>query len=209
MRASAATSVRRPATRFLALLVAAGVLLSAAAAGEPASARLLLEADEAAAARVAAVLGAEREVLASTFIVGHEPLSLTALSLLRDAARRGLDVRLLVDAQWNRMPPPVAAHLLDEGVEIRHYHPFRWRRPGWVTRRLHDKLLVVDGRVLIAGGRNVESPYFGLGRQLTRRDYVDADVEVEGEVAADARRYFLELWESRHVAPLEPEADAA
>ncbi len=28
---------------------------------------------------------------------------------------------------------------------------------------------------LITGGRNVESPYFGFGRQLGRRDYIDLD----------------------------------
>ncbi len=45
---------------------------------------------------------------------------------------------------------------------------------------MHDKLLVADGMALIAGGRNVESPYFGLGRQLKRRNYIDADVLVAG-----------------------------
>ena len=162
--------------------------------------RVALLADDvsAAEARVAAVLGAESEVYVSTFIVGDEPFSLTALTLLRDAARRGLDVRLLVDAQWNKMPPAVEAHLLAEGVAIRHYHPFRLRHPLWTTKRLHDKLLIVDGETLILGGRNVESPYFGFGRQVERRDYVDLDLAVEGEVAAEARAYFLAVWNSRH-----------
>jgi putative cardiolipin synthase len=197
---------RRPA---LGAVLAALLLLAAPAARAEPTARLLLAAEEAAAARVELVLGAEREVLASSFIVGHEPLSLTALALLRDAARSGLDVKLLVDAQWNKMPPEVQAHLLDEGVEIREYHPFRWRRPGWLTRRLHDKLLVVDGEALVAGGRNVESPYFGLGRQLARRDYLDVDVLVRGAVAAEARSYYLALWDSRHVRPVAARSDAA
>ena len=201
---------RRPARRLAPALAAAALLAALAApAARGEAARLLLDAEGAAAARVERVLAAEREVLASTFIVGGEPLSLTALALLRDASRRGVDVKLLVDAQWNKMPPAVAAHLLDEGVEIRLYHPFRWRRPGWITRRLHDKLLVVDGEALVAGGRNVESPYFGLGRQLSRRDYVDADVLLEGTVAAEARLYFLALWQSGHVRPAAPRAEAA
>lgn len=187
--------------RWAAGLLAA-VLLSAP--GRPAradGARLLLEAPEAAAARVELVLLARREVLASSFIVGDEPFSLTSLALLRDAARRGLTVRLLVDAQWNKMPPAVEAHLLAEGVEIRRYHPFTLRHPLWITRRLHDKLLVTDGEALIAGGRNVESPYFDLGNQVERRDYIDADLLVRGAAAAEARAYFLDLWESDHVRP--------
>jgi putative cardiolipin synthase len=165
---------------------------------------LLLEAPEAAEARVELVLLARREVLVSSFIVGDEPFSLTSLALLRDAARRGLAVRLLVDAQWNKMPAAVAAHLLAEGVEIRLYHPFTLRHPLWITRRLHDKLLVTDGEALIAGGRNVESPYFDLGRQVERRDYIDADLLVRGAAAAEARAYFLDLWESGHVRPSRP-----
>src|SRR5262245_27778600 len=74
---------------------------------------------EAAEARVEMVLEAREEVLASAFIFGDDPFTLTSLSLLRDAARRGIRVRLIPDAQWNRIPPAVEAHLLAEGIEIR------------------------------------------------------------------------------------------
>jgi cardiolipin synthase C len=170
---------------------------------------VLHDARSAAEARVVAVLGAERELYVSTFIVGDEPFSLTALTLLRGAARRGLDVRLLVDAQWNKMPEAVEAHLLAEGVAVRRFHPFRLAHPLWVTKRLHDKLLIADGEVVVLGGRNVESPYFGFGDQLERRDYVDLDLRVEGAAAGEARRYFLEVWDSRHTAPSGARASAA
>lgn len=192
---------RRPLARPLYAALLALVLL---AQPRPAAAeRVAVLGDEvsAAEARVAEVLAAKDEVFVSTFIVGDEPFSLTALSLLRDAARRGLDVRLLVDAQWNKMPRAVEAHLLQEGVKIRRFHPFRLRHPLWVTKRLHDKLLIVDGKSLVLGGRNVESPYFGFGRQLHRRDYVDLDLLVRGAVARDARDYFLAVWNSRHTSP--------
>jgi putative cardiolipin synthase len=179
-----------------------GVLLLALLLPAPALAdrvRLLETDREAAEARVEMVLAAREEILAESFIIGDDPFSLTSLSLLRDAARQGIGVRLIVDAQWNKIPRAVQAHLLAEGIEIRLYHPFRIDKLHWITRRMHDKLLVVDGRALLAGGRNIESPYFGLGRQLRRRNYVDCDLQVEGDAAAEARRYFLELWESREV----------
>jgi putative cardiolipin synthase len=165
----------------------------------------LIETDrEAAEARVEMVLEARSEILTQSFIIGHDPLTLTGLALLRQASRRGVDVKVIVDAQWNHIPRAVQDHLLAEGVEIREYHPFRFDRLRWVSRRMHDKLLVVDGRALMAGGRNVESPYFGLGRQLRRRNYLDLDVRVDGEAAADARAYFLRLWESREVRAVKP-----
>ena len=161
--------------------------------------RLLPTPQEAAEERVRLVLEARSEINAEYFIVGRDPFSLTALSLLRQAARRGLTVRLLVDAQWNKMPRGVEAHLLEEGIEIRRYHPFRLWKPWWITRRLHDKLLVVDGESMVAGGRNIESPYFDLGRQLGRRNYIDLDILVRGESAAHARAYFMTLWDSDQV----------
>ena len=170
----------------------------------------LLETDrEAAEARVEMVLGAQEEILTSAFIFGDDPFTLTSLSLLRDAARRGLTVRVIVDAQWNKIPRAVQAHLLAERIEIREYHPFRFDRLHWVTRRMHDKMAVVDGRVLLAGGRNVESTYFGFGRQIQRRNYIDLDLQVEGEVVGEARSYFLRMWSSREVRPVEARATPA
>jgi putative cardiolipin synthase len=71
---------------------------------------------------------------------------------------------------------------------------------------MHDKLLVVDGATLIAGGRNVESPYFGYGSQLGRRDYIDLDAVVAGQAAAEAAAYFEALWGSRAVDPVKARA---
>ena len=174
------------------------VFLSSARAGAE-RVILLLGAREAAEERVRLIAEAQREVNAAYFIVGDDPFSLTGLSLLRTAARRGLRVRLLVDAQWNKIPRRVQAHLIDEGVEIREYHPFRFYKPWWISRRLHDKLLVVDGEAMVVGGRNIESPYFDLGRQLERRNYLDADILVRGDSAGEAQDYFLELWDSEQV----------
>jgi cardiolipin synthase C len=155
---------------------------------------------EAMEARVETVLETESELLASAFVFGDDPLTLTSLSLLRDASRRGVGVRLITDALWNRIPPAVMAHLIAEGIEVREFHPWRIDHPTWIFRRLHDKLLISDGEVLLAGGRNVQSTYFGFGHQIEARNYIDLDLLVSGVAAAEARQYFLALWESESVS---------
>ncbi|MGH7336603.1 MAG: phospholipase D-like domain-containing protein, partial [Myxococcota bacterium] len=203
----------KPTVPFSSLTVsfslALALVLALAAPVRADRARLLVTSQEAAEARVEMVLAARREVLASSFIFGDDPFTMASMALLRDAARRGLEVEVLVDAQWNKMPSAVLAHLLDEKIEIREFHPFRFDRLGWIFRRMHDKLLVTDGGAVIAGGRNVESTYFGLGRQIERNNYIDLDMQVEGEAAREARAYFLRTWASRHVRPIRARATDA
>jgi putative cardiolipin synthase len=181
--------------------------LLACASGALADRVRILETDrEAAEARVELALGAREELLVSAFIFGDDPFTLTSLGLLRETARRGVAVKLIADAQWNAIPDAVQAHLLAEGIEIREYHPFRLDRLRWVSQRMHDKLAVADGRALIAGGRNLQSTYFGFGRQIKSHDYVDCDLLVEGDAAGEARRYFMALWESPDVRATSPRA---
>ncbi|MEO8382125.1 MAG: phosphatidylserine/phosphatidylglycerophosphate/cardiolipin synthase family protein [Acidobacteriota bacterium] len=162
--------------------------------------RILDDPREAVQARVDLIQQAEREVHALYFLTRNDRISLTALALLRDARRRGVgNVRLIVDAGSHRIPKAVLAHLRDEGVEVRVYHPLTLRHPRWMLRRMHEKVVVVDGRRYIAGGRNLAESYFGMA---ARKNYVDRDVYVEGPSAADADRHFDTLWGSRHVASL-------
>lgn len=198
-------SVRVQVLRRRVVLVAVLLFLVTAQARAD-GVRILETDDEAIEARVEVVVCAEREILASAFIFGDDPLTMTALAMLRDAARRGVEVRVIVDAMWNRVPSPVLAHLREEGIAIRQYHPFRLRHPTWISRRLHDKLIIADGEYLIAGGRNVQSSYFGFGHQIEAKNYVDIDVLVRGDAAAEARRYFLALWESHDVKQISAEA---
>jgi phosphatidylserine/phosphatidylglycerophosphate/cardiolipin synthase-like enzyme len=156
--------------------------------------RLLDDAQEAARVRVRMIDEARDSIGAMYFIVGDDSVSLAVLTLLRDASRRGVAVRLVVDGHFNRIPKEVQARLIAEGVEIREYHPFRLYKPRWWTRRLHDKLLVTDDTRLVTGGRNIESPYYGRGEEVGRRDYLDRDAWVEGRAAANASTYFDALW---------------
>ena len=90
------------------------------------------------------------------------------------------------------------AHLKQEKIAIKVYHPITLRKLSWVVRRMHDKGLDVDGKRMIRGGRNVEGDYFGYAK----RNFVDRDVYVEGKAVADSSAYFDELWNSDEVVPV-------
>ena len=150
----------------LALLVVAGL----AAEGRADVLRILDDPREAAQARVDIIQQARGEIDAVYFLARNDRITLTALSLLRDARRRGVgSVRLIVDANFQHIPRPVLGYLRDEGVEVRVYHPISLRHPSWLFRRMHEKFVVVDGKRYIAGGRNLAESYFGLGDEVNFR----------------------------------------
>ena len=103
---------------------------------------------------------------------------------LRDAAARGVRVRLLLDDLYTGGNDPLllglAAH---PNVEVRLFNPFMVRYEsvaarvaaslfdfGRVNHRMHNKLFIADGAMAVAGGRNIGDEYFmaAPGRQLHR-----------------------------------------
>jgi putative cardiolipin synthase len=175
-----------------------GLALAPAAFGDVF--RVLDDDRDAAQARVDLIQQASTKIDAVYFLARNDRITLTALSLLREARRRGVGpVRLVVDANFQHIPKAVLAHLSGEGVEVRVYHPFTLRHPSWLFRRMHEKVVIVDGARYITGGRNLDEAYFGL----TKRNFIDRDVYVDGASACEADRHFNEMWNSPDVADLD------
>lgn len=194
------TRHRHPAACVGALVAIAALFAGASHSAQAGDVVRILHSDgDALQARVDLLQQAKQEIDAAYYIVGDDQVPLLFLSLLRDAARRGVTVRLLVDGHDgnNQMPRALQAHLICEGVEIREYHAPLTLRPYWIKNRMHDKLLIVDGEQLITGGRNLKDDYYGLACE----NFLDRDVYLRGCMAAEARCYFLARWESENVEP--------
>ena len=164
---------------------------------------LLLDRDEdAAQVRIDLIRAAHTSIDTTYFIVGKDGVALSVLAELRAAARRGVPVRMIVDGPFNAIPLNVQAALGRDGVELQEYHPFLLWKPTWWGRRMHDKLLIVDGVHLVTGGRNLDAAYFGLKDEEgsdAPRDYVDRDAYVSGQAAVRAQTYFDQVWTSKEV----------
>jgi len=64
---------------------------------------------------------------------------------------------------------------------------------------MHNKLLLVDGAIGIAGGRNYENRYFDWDDEF---DYRDRDVLVAGSAGATMQASFEQFWANPHSVPL-------
>lgn len=82
---------------------------------------------------------------------------------LREAAARGVHVRVLVDGMNARLNLQGSAALQElaaaENVEVRLYNPVDLLRPGEINYRMHDKYILVDGSLCLLGGRNTNDRF--------------------------------------------------
>ena len=148
-----------------------------------------------------------------TYQLGNDATGQQMLRALRDAAARGVRVRLLIDdfhtTGMSDLLLGLAAH---PQVELRLYNPFWHGRDSSLlrlasllgnfsqfNRRMHNKLLVVDGLAAIVGGRNLSDAYFMRSEQ---GNYLDFDLLCVGRVAADLGASFDPYWNSRFAVPL-------
>ena len=130
------------------------------------------------------------------------------------AADRGVRVRLLLDDLYvhgteHRMAT-LSQHPL---IEVRLFNPFQLRTWGKlgsvleflfasyrVNHRMHNKLWIADGALMIGGGRNISNSYFDASSQFNFRDL---DLAITGPVVSQAKALFDRYWMSGRVRPIE------
>lgn len=128
------------------------------------------------------------------------------------AADRGVRVRLLLD-DINTKGDDSTYLAFDShpDIEIRLFNPSRNRanalrrgiemalRAFSVTRRMHNKAWIADGRIAIVGGRNIGDAYFDAAESTNFRDM---DLVLVGPVVQQAETVFDEYWNSGVVLPI-------
>lgn len=172
---------------------------------------LLDDGTDAFVARMALATVAETSIDAQYYIWHNDVTGNLLINELITAAERGIRVRLLVDdinlsSANDEGLAMIASH---PNVSVRIFNPFSRKtskysqmvtRFGDVTRRMHNKSFVVDGRISIIGGRNIGDEYFGANSQL---EFADLDVLSIGPVVADVSSVFDLYWNSPLAYPIE------
>ncbi len=140
-------------------------------------------------AMIKAIAAARESILLETYIYTDGELGRQFLEALVAAQRRGVRVRVLVDAfgSW-LLPEDFFAELTAAGGEMRYFNPLRFWRYGV---RDHRKLLVCDGRVVFVGGFNLADEYAGDG---VTHGWCDIGVRLEESVATQLAASFDELF---------------
>jgi cardiolipin synthase A/B len=150
----------------------------------------LLENGEQFFPRVLKVIGAsQREVLLETFILFEDNVGKALHGALIAAARRGVEVDVTVDGYGSpNLSQDFVDALTSAGVRLRVFDPcpqilgIRSK----MFRRLHRKLLVVDGVRAFIGGINFSVDQLTDSAPSAKRDYA---VELEGPIVAEIHTF--------------------
>ena len=146
-------------------------------------------------ALLAEIEAARFEIHLETYIYADDKIGHEVTNALCRAAARGLQVRVLVDGFGARnFDQDFKERLVASGVFAMSYRPelarFRLRRHR--LRRLHRKLVVIDGRLAFVGGINVVDDNNAPPEMRPRFDYA---VRIEGPILRQAHHAVRHMWE--------------
>ncbi|ESJ17577.1 MULTISPECIES: cardiolipin synthase ClsB [Cupriavidus] len=154
--------------------------------------RLLENGDEYFPRVFAAIAAARTSVLLETFILFDDRVGVALREALIAAAKRGVHVAITVDGYGSPdLPPEFVAGMVAAGVRFHIFAPRR-RLLGVRTnlfRRLHRKLVAIDGRIAFIGGINFSAQHLTDHGPQAKQDYA---VEVEGPVAHEVHRFLAQ-----------------
>jgi putative cardiolipin synthase len=206
-RVPSRTLVAAPATPLASVAHDAGIGAGESGVWPMAQATFALD------ARLALIEQATTSVDLQYYLIADDSTGHAILRALRDAARRGVRVRLLVDDLYTAGLDQLLMGLaVEPNVQVRLFNPMITARDSSTRRllamalsfkrlnhRMHNKLFIADGSVAIVGGRNLADEYFLRG-QLG--NFIDFDMLAVGEVVGELNGWFDLYWNSEQVYPI-------
>ncbi len=155
-------------------------------------AEILNNGDQIFSAMTAAIRDAKVTVNLESYIFKDDKAGKIIADALMEAARRGVEVRVLVDGTGSKFSGPLLARMRQAGVKAFKYRPIRPWSLLKIARRTHRKILVVDGAVSFTGGFCIADQWLGDARNP--KEWRDMMVQATGPVSAQMQAIFSEDW---------------
>ena len=135
------------------------------------------------------IAAAEHEVLLETFIWFEDKVGLALHAALLTAARRGVQIDVTIDGYGSPdLSPAFISALTQAGIRVHVFDPSPrlWGYRTNLFRRMHRKIVVVDGTRAFVGGINYSDDHLVDFGPTAKQDYA---VEIEGPLVTQIQRY--------------------
>jgi cardiolipin synthase len=152
---------------------------------------VLTNGDQVFPAMLDAINRAERRISFETYIYEAGELAETVTTALENAARRGVQVDMVLDDMGSsKMDPAHDERLRKAGCRIVSLNAPRWYELEELNYRTHRKILVVDGQVGFTGGVGVADHW--LGHAQDKEHWRDTHIRVQGPIVQFLEGSFYE-----------------
>jgi cardiolipin synthase len=149
-------------------------------------------------ALLADIRKAKKHIHMEYYIYRGDQLGKTIRTALVEAAKRGVQVRVLLDA-WGstKVNMKFFQELIQEGGEVAFFFPLfvPYLNPR-INYRNHRKIVVIDGEIGYTGGFNVGDEYLGKVKKFGY--WRDNHLRIQGEAVYSLQNRFLMDWNSQH-----------
>jgi cardiolipin synthase len=155
----------------------------------------LIDAANAYGAMLPAINGAQTSIAMASYIFDADGIGAEFINALADAAKRGVEVRVLIDDVDARFSSNSAVKpLRKRGVNVAVFNPpLVPARLHALNLRNHRKILVVDGTLGFTGGMNVDCRYWKPEAPETA--FRDLHFRLRGPVVAQLMEVFADDWQ--------------
>jgi len=164
--------------------------------------------------RMALIQAAQKTIDVQYYAIHADDTTERLFVALREAAARGVRVRILLDDfNISGKNVQVLSLAFEKNIKLRLFNPLPGRRDSLIfrvasnlhnidrlQRRMHNKIFVADNAVAITGGRNLGETYFG---QSSGTNFIDMDVLAAGRIARDLSRSFDRYWNNPLAYPVQ------
>lgn len=170
---------------------------------------LLVDGRDTYAAMFKVIENAKETINLETFIIEDDEVGRKFSNLLLKKRAEGVQVNLIYDSVGSfKTPTEFFQHLRDGGIRLVEFNPLNPMKAHghWLLKHPdHRKILVVDGKIAVAGGINISSNYSiklsGSGGKTAKGDplpWRDTDIQVEGPAVAEFQKLFIETWNKQN-----------
>ena len=164
--------------------------------------------------RMTLIKAAEKTLDLQYYAIHADETTERLFEALKEAADRGVRVRMLLD-DFNTAGKNAQVLKLgfEKNIELRLFNPLPSNRASalWriisslsdaarLQRRMHNKIFVADNAIAITGGRNLGDTYFGQSEGV---NFVDMDVLTAGRITRDLSRSFDQYWNNPLAYPVQ------
>jgi cardiolipin synthase A/B len=145
------------------------------------------------------IVSAKQNVFLQFYIFLNDETGIAVIEALKEATKRGVLVYLYIDSYASKeLPETCISEMKEAGINLKLFEPLLRSKHFYFGRRLHHKVVVVDGIYSLVGGINICNRYNDMPGEPA---WLDMALFCEGEISSKVQDICVKMWNSKNKLP--------